>query len=156
MIYPSPDKIEQAIDSKYKLVILAAKRAKQIKEGAKPLVPPSDSSNPLTIALEEIAAQKIRYQFDENSLAGREALADKQAVISARDIEIAPGVDPLATPEDIDKIAEARALLGGDSDEALFADEDDDSDETFLPEPEEEEEDNPLLLADDEADTADV
>jgi len=156
MIYPSPDKIDEAIDSKYKLVILASKRAKQLKEGAHALVTPPDSTNPLTIALEEIAAKKITYAFDENSLAGREALADKIAVVGARDVEIAPGLDPLALPEDIDKIAEARALLGGDSDAAIFSDDDDDNDGAFLPEAEEEEEeDNPLAM-DDESDAAEA
>lgn len=157
MIYPSPDKIDEAIDSKYKLVILASKRAKQLKEGARAMVTPADSSNPLTIALEEIAAAKITYAFDENSLAGREARADEQAVVGARNVELAPGLDPLAMPEDIDKIAEARALLGGDADvAAIFSDDEDDTDGAFLPDIEEdEEEDNPLAM-DDEADASEV
>lgn len=58
MIYPSADIIEQKVGSRYSLVILAAKRAKQIKEGA-PLLIDTLSTNPLTIALEEIAAGKV-------------------------------------------------------------------------------------------------
>ncbi|MBC8143481.1 MAG: DNA-directed RNA polymerase subunit omega [Armatimonadetes bacterium] len=155
MIYPSPDKIDDAIDSKYKLVILASKRSKQIKEGARTFVTPPDSTNPITIALEEIAAKKITYAFDENSLAGREARADEQAVVGARNVILAPGVDPLAAPEDIDKVAEARAMLGGDADvAAIFSDDDDDNDGTFLPEIDDEEEDNPLST-DDEGDAGD-
>ena len=57
MIYPSMDKLENW-GSKYALVTLAAKRAKQLKSGAPPLVD-TDSRNPLTVALEEIAAGKI-------------------------------------------------------------------------------------------------
>ncbi|MCE5198134.1 MAG: DNA-directed RNA polymerase subunit omega [Armatimonadota bacterium] len=57
MIYPSADKLE-IWGSKYALVVLAAKRAKQIKSGAPPMIN-TDSRNPLTIALEEIAAGKI-------------------------------------------------------------------------------------------------
>ena len=57
MIYPSADALEKW-GSKYSLVVLAAKRAKQIKSGAPPLLATS-SRNPLTIALEEIAAGKI-------------------------------------------------------------------------------------------------
>ena len=156
MIYPSPDRIDEAIDSKYKLVILASKRAKQIKEGATAFLTPPDSANPLTIALEEIAAKKITFKFDENSLAGREARADEKTVIGARNVELAPGIDPLALPEDIDKIAEARALLGGEADvAAIFSDDDDDNDGAFLPEAEEEEEDNPLSV-DDEADATEI
>ena len=58
MIYPSADTIEQMVGSRYSLVVLAAKRAKQIKEGA-PVLIETASTNPLTIALEEIAAGKV-------------------------------------------------------------------------------------------------
>ena len=58
MIYPSADTIEDKVKSRYSLVILAAKRAKQIKEGA-PILIETASTNPLTIALEEIAAGKV-------------------------------------------------------------------------------------------------
>ncbi len=58
MIYPSADTIEDKVKSRYTLVILAAKRAKQIKEGA-PILIDTASTNPLTIALEEIAAGKV-------------------------------------------------------------------------------------------------
>jgi len=66
MIYPDADKLE-AWGSKYSLVVLAAKRAKQIKGGAPPLVP-TDSRNPLTIALEEIAAGKILCQVPDTDI----------------------------------------------------------------------------------------
>ncbi len=39
MIYPSTDKIDEQVESKYALVILAAKRAKQLKEGSRKRVP---------------------------------------------------------------------------------------------------------------------
>jgi len=58
LIYPSADTIEDKVKSRYSLVILAAKRAKQIKEGA-PVLIDTLSTNPLTIALEEIAAGKV-------------------------------------------------------------------------------------------------
>lgn len=58
MIYPSADTIEERIGSRYSLVVVAAKRAKQIKEGA-PVLIETASTNPLTIALEEIAAGKV-------------------------------------------------------------------------------------------------
>ena len=53
MIYPSADKLD-AMESKYALVIVAAKRARQIKDGARHMTD-SRSGNPLTVALEEIA-----------------------------------------------------------------------------------------------------
>lgn len=58
LIYPSADTIEDKVKSRYSLVVLSAKRAKQIKEGA-PILIETTSTNPLTIALEEIAAGKV-------------------------------------------------------------------------------------------------
>jgi len=69
MIYPSPDKLEKA-GSRYGLVTLAAKRAKQIKNGAAPLID-TDSPNPLTIALEEIAAGKLTFVVPDFDLPTR-------------------------------------------------------------------------------------
>ena len=61
MIKPSLEELLAQVDNKYALVIIAAKRARQIKEGMLPLVD-IDSINPVTIALEEIATGKIRYE----------------------------------------------------------------------------------------------
>jgi DNA-directed RNA polymerase subunit omega len=58
MIIPSADKLEERVGSKYALVILSAKRARQLKEGLPPLVR-GTSGNPLTIALEEVASGKV-------------------------------------------------------------------------------------------------
>lgn len=44
--------------SKYSLVIAVAKRAKQIREGS-PIMVDSESTNPIVIAMEEIAAGKV-------------------------------------------------------------------------------------------------
>jgi DNA-directed RNA polymerase subunit omega len=144
MIYPSADKIDKEVGSKYTLVALAAKRAKQLKEGAHPLVQ-SRSANPLTIALEEIASGLIKFRFDETSLAGQEALAEKQAVIGRRDLEV-EGVDPLAMPDDLRAAAVQLGadLTSEDLEEAETADEDLSEDEEI----DEEEEDDPLLLDD--------
>ena len=56
---PSPDILNNYEHGKFVLANLAAKRAKQLKEGAPPLVS-VDSNHPLTIALAEIAAGKIK------------------------------------------------------------------------------------------------
>ena len=145
MIYPSADKIDKNIESKYALVILAAKRAKQIKEGARSRIN-TPSVNPLTIALEEIAAGEIKYAFDANSLAGREALADKEAVVGSRDLAV-EGLDPLALPENLDALAKATSALGGD---LLSGESEIDPDDEGDDEAEEEEEETPLMLADDD------
>ncbi|MCB0824623.1 MAG: DNA-directed RNA polymerase subunit omega [Armatimonadetes bacterium] len=59
LIFPAPDTLNEVEYGKYILTNLAAKRAKQIKEGAPPLVR-IESNHPLSIALEEIAQGKIK------------------------------------------------------------------------------------------------
>ncbi|MFD1426639.1 DNA-directed RNA polymerase subunit omega [Kroppenstedtia sanguinis] len=54
MLYPSIDKLMSKADSKYTLVILAAKRARQLLEGASPKLEPRSHKN-VGVALEEIA-----------------------------------------------------------------------------------------------------
>ncbi len=56
---PSPDILNDFEEGKFVLSNLAAKRAKQLREGAPPLVS-IESNHPLTIALAEIAAGKIK------------------------------------------------------------------------------------------------
>lgn len=60
MIYPFADRLEKQVESRYTLVVLAAKRARQLREGAPKLIT-TTSTNPLTIALEEIAAGKVTF-----------------------------------------------------------------------------------------------
>ncbi|MDQ7858762.1 MAG: DNA-directed RNA polymerase subunit omega [Armatimonadota bacterium] len=61
MIRPPLEELLEQVDSKYALVLAAAKRARQLKEGGLPLVD-VDSTNPVTIALEEIATGRIRIE----------------------------------------------------------------------------------------------
>jgi DNA-directed RNA polymerase omega subunit len=49
------------IDSKYRLVLLAAKRSKQLQKGAKPRVHGS-AKKPTRIALEEVEQRLVPYQ----------------------------------------------------------------------------------------------
>ncbi len=55
------EKLRTKVDSAYKLVILAAKRARELNEGSPKLVE-TDSKKLTNIALEEIAAGKISYK----------------------------------------------------------------------------------------------
>lgn len=59
---PYPDILNDYEHGKFVLSNLAAKRAKQLREGALPLVR-IDSHHPLTVALAEIAAGKIKPIF---------------------------------------------------------------------------------------------
>lgn len=66
---PFEDLLEH-IDSKYRLVIVAAKRAKQLNRGAASLVQPR-STKPTYQALEEVASGKLGYEVE--ALAGEMA-----------------------------------------------------------------------------------
>lgn len=61
MLNPSFEGILKEGDSRYTLVMLASKRARQIIEGEKPLIK-TDSKKPVSIAIEEILAGKITYK----------------------------------------------------------------------------------------------
>lgn len=63
MLYPSIDKLMEKVDSKYSLVVLAAKRARQLLDGAKPGIEPR-SNKYVGVALEEIAADKVKPHVD--------------------------------------------------------------------------------------------
>jgi DNA-directed RNA polymerase subunit omega len=61
VIRPPLEELLDQVDSKYALVLAAAKRARQIKEGGLPLVD-VDSANPVSVALEEIATGKLSVE----------------------------------------------------------------------------------------------
>lgn len=61
MLYPSINEINQKADSKYTLVILAAKRSRDIIEG-KPKLTEVDIDKPVSIAVNEIAEDLITYK----------------------------------------------------------------------------------------------
>ena len=61
MSYMPVEKIFKGSDSIYKITILAARRAVELNNGAKPLIETS-TTRFSTIALEEVAAGKITYK----------------------------------------------------------------------------------------------
>ena len=61
MIYPSIDHLLSKVDSKYTLVIAAAKRGRQFRDGSKPAVK-CDSRKEVSIALHEIAADMVEIE----------------------------------------------------------------------------------------------
>ena len=76
MIAPRVDTLLESVDSRYALVIVAAKRARQINnyhhmlgEGSFDEAPPpmieSRSKNYLTMSLEEIAQNKLTYEYKQ-------------------------------------------------------------------------------------------
>jgi DNA-directed RNA polymerase subunit omega len=75
MIHPRIDSLLDNVDSRYALVIVSAKRARQINnyhhqlgegmgfEEAPPPLVESRSKNYLTMSLEEISQGKIKYEY---------------------------------------------------------------------------------------------
>lgn len=76
---PSPDILNDFEYGKFVLSNLAAKRAKQLREGAPPLVQ-IDSHHPLTIALAEIAAGRIKPVLGPAELAMAEESREIQLI----------------------------------------------------------------------------
>ena len=63
MIYPSIDELVTTVDSKYTLVIIAARRARQIKDELMEAEKKEQKSyKEVSLALEEIADGTIGYQ----------------------------------------------------------------------------------------------
>lgn len=67
MLYPSIDELKKRIDSKYSLVSLAAKRARQLQEGAPEKMEKYVSYKPVGKALEEIASEKLTKEKQDDS-----------------------------------------------------------------------------------------
>ena len=61
MLYPSINEIRKKADSRYTLVILAAKRARDIIDGM-PKLTEADVEKPVAIAANEIAENLITYR----------------------------------------------------------------------------------------------
>ena len=88
MMNPAIEELLGRVDSKFTLVTLAARRARQVNsyynqlgEGLGSLVPPqvtSSARKPLSIAFEEVAADKITYtRIAEDTDQAALALADE-------------------------------------------------------------------------------
>lgn len=65
MYTPSIKELSDVSDSRYTLVMLTSKRARELVEGAKPLID-TKSIKPVSIAIEEIVKGKITYTRHES------------------------------------------------------------------------------------------
>lgn len=68
MLYPSINEIRKKADSRYTVVIMAAKRSRDIIDG-KPILTDCDINKPVSIAAHEIAEDLITYRREEEALA---------------------------------------------------------------------------------------
>ena len=116
-IFPSPDILNEMEYGRFVLANLAAKRAKQIKDGAPPLVR-INSNHPISIALAEIAAGKIKPILTHDQNVPVEA-HDDLATLGSLDL----GDDGLLLPAFEDDEVELLGVAGavsvfGDDEEA--------------------------------------
>ncbi len=63
IVNPTIVELSEKVDSRYTLVVEASKRARQLGDGAQPLVDPKDMK-PLKIAIEEINRGLLTYERD--------------------------------------------------------------------------------------------
>jgi DNA-directed RNA polymerase subunit omega len=113
MSYVSWDDLKDKVDSKFRLVIIAAKRTRQLNQGARPLVQ-RKTVKPTYIALDELAAGRLEYEvkpFEEVTQA--EAFAEAVKPMWFR--EIAPGGVVTEEPE-IEEVPELEAVAPGEAD----------------------------------------
>ena len=67
MLYPSVDALKKKIDSKYSLVSLASKRARQLQEEGGEKLSKYVSYKPVGRALEEVAAGQLKRVAEDAS-----------------------------------------------------------------------------------------
>jgi DNA-directed RNA polymerase subunit omega len=124
MIDPPIEDLLDKVDSKFTLVTLASRRARQVNsyfsqlgEGLGAIVPPqvaSISRKPLSIALEEIAAGKVKANYDLVEIAALEAAAAAAAEAQAEEgLVVAIGED-VDGDENEDSAGQDIDITGGD------------------------------------------
>lgn len=124
-ILPDPDTLNQVPYGKFVLANLAAKRAKQLKEGAAPLVR-IDSNHPLTVALAEISAGKIKPIFGAETAEAVEAV-DVPTLDVIDDGFLLPGLEDV--DEELLKLDEVEEEVEEEDDSLSLSDLVDESDE---------------------------
>jgi DNA-directed RNA polymerase subunit omega len=143
---PSPDILNEFALGKFVLSNLAAKRAKQLREGAPPLVQ-IESNHPLTIALAEIAAGKIKAIMPS---------AQDQAIIETAETMLIDETVPaelgmlLPALDETEAILVSSTAIAGEEDAEHEHDHDETEPISLSDLVEDEEEDAPLAPADDD------
>lgn len=68
MTQPPINELLNKVDCKYTLAVEAAKRARQLIDGNKPLCDVKYTTKPLTIAIEEINAGAVTYSREDDNV----------------------------------------------------------------------------------------
>jgi DNA-directed RNA polymerase subunit omega len=112
-ILQSTDKLEEKIGNKYSLVIVAAKRARQLREGHIALSEDPTTANFLSLALREIESDKVRFipPAEEDILpAPRDVIS---SIVSGAEFDL----DEEGEAEEGDAMDDLTALLAGADDD---------------------------------------
>lgn len=109
MLYPSINEIKHKADSRYTLVILAAKRARDIIDG-KPALVDCKVNRPVSIAAKEINEDMIKVRYPEDDPAPEENEAEEETEAGeeteeaeAEEAEEAPEEDSEEAPEETEE-----------------------------------------------------
>lgn len=65
MINPSFKELSKISSSRYEIAMMAAKRARKLVDGSKPLVKAEGAAKPVTLAIKEIMANKVDHKSGE-------------------------------------------------------------------------------------------
>ncbi len=109
MSYVSWDDLNEKVDSKFRLVIIAAKRSRQLNQGVRPLAQ-RNAVKPTYIALDELVAGRLEYEvkpFEEVTQA--EAFAEAVKPMWFREID-PEGVVTEETEIEIEEVPELEAV----------------------------------------------
>ena len=93
---------EPMVNSRYTIVAACAKRARQLIDGAEPLIEDAEGMKPITIAVHELAEGKLKILTEDEA---------EQARIEAE-------AAALAAEESLLEEDEAETILGDESEEA--------------------------------------
>ena len=66
MLYPSINELRKKVDSRYTLVVMSAKRARDIVEGKPILTESCDNEKPISVAAYEVEEGYITYNRNED------------------------------------------------------------------------------------------
>ena len=109
MSHVSWEDLNEKVDSKFRLVIIAAKRSRQLNQGVRPLVQ-RKAVKPTYIALDEVAAGMLEYEVKPlEEVTQAEAFAEAVKPMWFR--EIPPeGVEIEETEIEIEEVPELEAV----------------------------------------------
>ena len=126
MLYPSINEIKHKADSRYTLVILAAKRARDLIDG-KPALVDCKVNRPVSIAAKEINEDLIKVRYPEDKPEEEEVSEEAEETKTAEESEEAEETDKASeeasedsaeeTPEEAEETETPEEAVSEDNEE---------------------------------------